>query len=276
VTAGVARRRAPGPALEAAMIATMRTSLFVSALVALAGPAWAQGTATITFQCAYDASDKKVHITGVNPNPVDRQCSATCTYTNKEKQTATMSCENATVLKGGKKVFFCDGSPKGTAPYADFKVTGNCPTRGSSLSDADKKLVETALKADEARKAEEAKRFEELKKAEEAKKAAEAKKAEDAKKTAVAGLPVVNGKPMTYGCVYNASNKRLEIQVTNPNGVDKKCDLACSYEASDKKADKIACSGVGVFKSASKLVVCADQARGPAPYTKLAATGTCN
>ena len=103
----------------------MRTSLFAAAVIGFAGSAFAQGTKPITFECAYNSSRKEVEILGNNPNPVRRICKASCTYTNKEKQSAYDKCEGISLSTGTKRPM-CGDKPQGTAPYSNFKVTGSC------------------------------------------------------------------------------------------------------------------------------------------------------
>lgn len=89
---------------------------------------------------------------------------------------------------------------------------------------------------------------------------------------------VVNGKDLTFECVWNDREKKLEVQVTNPNGVEKKCDLSCKYTAKDKNSHDFACKGYGVFKNAKKEVVCSSEQKlqGSPPYSNLKAEGKCN
>jgi hypothetical protein len=87
---------------------------------------------------------------------------------------------------------------------------------------------------------------------------------------------VVNGLAVTFECVSDASRKDIAILVTNPNGVDKKCSMKCTYTSADKKSYYLECSGVGVFKDAKKLRACSEGSpKGGAPFTSLKATGSC-
>ena len=86
-----------------------------------------------------------------------------------------------------------------------------------------------------------------------------------------------DGNALTFECASDAKKKNIEILVTNPNGVDKKCNLKCTYTAGDKKSYDLACSGVGVFKQSKKLSACGDDhPKGPSPYSNLKAEGTCS
>jgi len=86
---------------------------------------------------------------------------------------------------------------------------------------------------------------------------------------------VVNGKTVTFQCALNS--KTVEIKVTNPNGVDKKCDMSCSYNAADKKSYEVSCKNIGVFKNADKLVACSEGSpKGGQPFTNFKAQGKCN
>ena len=86
---------------------------------------------------------------------------------------------------------------------------------------------------------------------------------------------VVNGKTVTFQCALNS--KTVEIKVTNPNGVDKKCDMSCTYSAADKKSYEVSCKNIGVFKNADKLVACSEGSpKGGQPFTNFKAQGKCN
>jgi len=86
---------------------------------------------------------------------------------------------------------------------------------------------------------------------------------------------VVNGKTVTFQCALNS--KTVEIKVTNPNGVDKKCDMSCTYTAADKKSYEVSCKNTGVFKNADKLVACSEGSpKGGQPFTNFKAQGKCN
>jgi hypothetical protein len=86
---------------------------------------------------------------------------------------------------------------------------------------------------------------------------------------------VVNGKTVTFQCALNS--KTVEIKVTNPNGVDKKCDMSCTYNAADKKSYEVSCKNIGVFKNADKLVACSEGSpKGGQPFTNFKAQGKCN
>jgi hypothetical protein len=88
---------------------------------------------------------------------------------------------------------------------------------------------------------------------------------------------IVNGKPLTFECVWNDRGKNLEVQVTNPNGVDKKCDLSCTYTAKDKASRVIQCGVRPVFKNAKKEAICSEaKLQGSPPYSNLKASGKCN
>jgi len=88
---------------------------------------------------------------------------------------------------------------------------------------------------------------------------------------------IVNGKPVTFECVWNDRGKNLKVQVTNPNGVDKKCDLSCTYTAKDKGSHVFRCAGYGVFKNAKKEAACSEpKPQGSLPYSNLKAEGKCN
>lgn len=86
---------------------------------------------------------------------------------------------------------------------------------------------------------------------------------------------VVNGKTVTFQCALNS--KTVEIKVTNPNGVDKKCDMSCSYTDADKKSNEVSCKSIGVFKNADKLVACSEGSpKGKQPFANFKAQGKCN
>jgi len=86
---------------------------------------------------------------------------------------------------------------------------------------------------------------------------------------------VVNGKTVTFQCALNS--KTVEIKVTNPNGVDKKCDMSCTYSATDKKSYEVSCKNIGVFKNADKLVACSEGSpKGGQPFANFKAQGKCN
>jgi hypothetical protein len=88
---------------------------------------------------------------------------------------------------------------------------------------------------------------------------------------------IINGKSLTFECVWNDRGKNLEVQVTNPNGVDKKCDLSCNYTAKDKNSHDFSCKNYPVFKNAKKEAVCAEaKLQGSPPYSNLKAEGKCN
>ena len=88
---------------------------------------------------------------------------------------------------------------------------------------------------------------------------------------------VVNGKTVTFECALNSSSKTVEIKVTNPNGVDKKCDMSCGYTAADKKSYEVSCKNIGVFKNADKLVACSEGSpKGGQPFTNFKPQGKCN
>jgi len=88
---------------------------------------------------------------------------------------------------------------------------------------------------------------------------------------------IVNGKTVTFQCAWNSSSKAVEIKVTNPNGVDKKCDMSCSYNAADTKSYEVSCKNTGVFKNADKLVACSEGSpKGGQPFKDFKAQGKCN
>jgi len=88
---------------------------------------------------------------------------------------------------------------------------------------------------------------------------------------------VVNGKTVAFECAFNSSSKAVEIKVTNPNGVDKKCDMSCTYTAADKKSYEVSCKNTGVFKNANKLAACSEGSpKGGQPFTNFKAQGKCN
>ncbi len=94
---------------------------------------------------------------------------------------------------------------------------------------------------------------------------------------AAAQTRAVNGNALTFECTSDSGRKDIAIAVTNPNGVDKKCDLKCTYTASDKKSYELGCKNVGVFKEARKLKVCSDDhPKAPAPYSNMKAEGKCD
>src|SRR5260370_1192697 len=88
---------------------------------------------------------------------------------------------------------------------------------------------------------------------------------------------VVNRKALTFEGTSDPKKNNVAVLVTNPNGVDKKCDIKVAYTASDKKSYFVSCQSVGVFKQAKKEEVCSQgHPPGPAPYTSLKAEGKCN
>jgi len=95
---------------------------------------------------------------------------------------------------------------------------------------------------------------------------------------AAAAIPAaaqVNDKSLTFACTYDTGAKKVKLLITNPNAVDRKCDISCTYTAGDKNSYLQECKNVGVFKNANRLEVCSDNPKGPPPLSNLKASGKC-
>jgi hypothetical protein len=92
---------------------------------------------------------------------------------------------------------------------------------------------------------------------------------------AIPAAAQVNDKSLTFACTYDTGVKRLKLLITNPNTVDRKCDISCTYTASDQSSYSYECKNVAVFKNANGLEVCSDMPKGPPPLSNLKASGKC-